>query len=384
MSEIVFIHCQSFARKPNAAGQSVAQVIAEGLRSGEYHPHVDGPKPPVPIFGNPIEFQKMHDDHVAKCWTRAVKNGQVGERAIRQDRHTLFTVVASYPVSTDIVQDSPEELGRFKRWVNLTLAWIRAQYGDQLKAAFAHVDEQYPHLHFWLLPDDRSADASLLHPGKIAKRETETRMKAIGTFPREAVKLGNRALKDTMRAWIDDYHREVGAPLGMNRDGPKRRRLSRAQHSAEQLMLDHHRRLESDRAKLAAEVVSLEEKVIAMETHQRELETNAAAFLDRAEQHQQRMHDEVAQVAALGPMFDALVKEIEDGTIEFDTDVGCRVKNPAPFRAVGKFWGKLEPTVKRLVKMVQAAEDGTWTDGAYEPRSPALQPAKLDPVDISM
>lgn len=29
MPDIIFIHCQSFSRKPNAAGQCVAQVIGE-------------------------------------------------------------------------------------------------------------------------------------------------------------------------------------------------------------------------------------------------------------------------------------------------------------------------------------------------------------------
>ena len=38
MPEIVFVHCQSFARKPNKAGQCVTQVIGEGLRFGGYHP----------------------------------------------------------------------------------------------------------------------------------------------------------------------------------------------------------------------------------------------------------------------------------------------------------------------------------------------------------
>jgi len=225
---IIFIHCQSFSRKPNCAGQCVVQVIGEGLRSGEYHPHVETPKPPIPILGDPTTFQQLHDDHVAQRRTKAVKDGRVSERAIRADRHTLFTIIASYPVPTDAVEASPEELGRFKRWVDLTVAWVREQYGDQLKAGLAHLDERFPHLHFWCLPDDPGADATLLHPGKMAKREVQARLKKEGIPPREAVAAGNRALKAAMRAWQDRYHRAAGAPLGMLRDGPKRRRLSRS------------------------------------------------------------------------------------------------------------------------------------------------------------
>jgi hypothetical protein len=361
MRNIIFIHCQSFSQKPNQAGQCVVQVIGEGLRSGEYHPHVEHSKPPLPVFGNPMVFRQLHDDHVAQRRTQVVKDGRVSERAIRADRHTLFTLVASYPTPTTAVEGSSEELVRFKRWVDLTVAWVQEQYADQLKAAFAHIDEKYPHLHFWLLPDDPSADATLLHPGKVAKKEIEARLKSEGAPPREAVAAGNRALKTAMREWIDDYHRVVGAPLGMRRDGPKRRRLSRGQYQAEQAMLDHHRQLEADRIRLEAQVTELEKRAITLAAQQRELEVKAAAFVDKAEQHHRRIRQEAAQVNALGPMLDALATELEDRTITFDSQTGWQVRDPRPYRAAGKVWVKLEPAVRRLVGMVQAAEEGRWT-----------------------
>jgi len=345
--EIIFAHCQTFARKPNKVGQCVIQIIAEGLRSGGYHPHVADPKPPVPVFGDPTSFQRLHDEHVAQRKTRAVKSGQVSDRAIRTDRHTLFTIVASYPTPTEAVEASSEELDRFRRWVDLNLAWVRELYGDQLKTAFVHTDETYPHLHCWLLPDDPSADAALLHPGKVTKRATEARLKEEGVPPREAVAAGNRSLKEAMRGWQDDYHRAVGAPLGMHRDGPKRRRLSRAQWAAEQAMLDHHRALEEDRVRLEAQVAVLEDAVTKMVEQQRELEAKAEAFVNRAAEHHLRMQAEAAQVAALGPLLDTVVAELEGGTISFNLETGWRVRDPSPFRAAGKVWVKLEPAVRR-------------------------------------
>ena len=366
-TEIIFVHCQSFSRKPNRAGQCVGQVVGEGLRTGQYHPHVESPRPPISVFGDPTTFKLMHDAHVAERKTYAVKNGQISERVIRQDRHTLFTIVASYPSPIAAVEASPEELARFKTWVDLNLAWVRDRYGNQLKVAFAHVDEQHPHLHFWLLPDDPSADATLLHPGKVAKREVEAHLKSERVPPREAVKAGNRALKSAMRAWQDSYHRAVGATLGMHRDGPKRRRLSRAQWAAEQAMLAHHRALEEDRVRLEAQVAVLEDAITKMVARQRELETKAAAFVDRAERHHNRMQIEVHQVAALGPMLDALVAELEDQTISAEPDGSWRVRDPSPFRAAGRVWVRLEPAIRRLVGMVQAAEDGRWTTGSRDP-----------------
>ena len=378
MPEIVFLHCQTYARKPNPTGQCVTQVVGEGLRSGGYHHHVDDPKPPAVVFGDPFGFQRLHDAHVDARRTRAVKDGKLSERAIRRDRHSLFTLVASYPVPTAEVEVSPDELIRFRKWVDLTMGWVRKQYGDQLKTAFVHIDEAYPHLHCWCLPDDPSADATLLHPGKVAKRAVEAQLKSEGVPSREAVAAGNRALKKAMRDWQDSFHRAVGAPLGMRRDGPKRRRLSRAQWAAEQAMLNHHRALEEDRERLEAQVAALEGALAKMIEQQRELEAQAETFVDRAERHHRRMRDEVAQITALGPMLDAVVAELESGTIEFDAANGWRMRNPNPFRAAGKVWVKLEPAVRRLVGLMQAAEDGSWTASSNDPEYP--HPRRPDPT----
>lgn len=375
---IIFVHCQTFSKRPNRVGQCVKQVIGEGLRTGSYHSHVETPKPAIPVFGDPTTFQRMHDAHVSERRTRVTKGSLVHERAIRQDRHTLCTVIASYPAITAAVEATPEERERFRRWVDLTVAWVRTQYGDQLKVAFAHLDETYPHLHFWLLPDDPSADAALLHPGKRAKRILKARLKAEGTPPKEAVAAGNRVLKSAMRDWIDDYHRAVGTPLGMHRDGPKRRRLSRSQYMAERSMLEHHRKLEEDRIRHEAEVAALAEKEIELTDRLRGLDTAAAAFMVRAERHQARMVTEAARVAALGPMLDAVVAELAGRTISFDPDTGWRVRDAAPFHAAGTVWARLEPAIRRLVGLVKAAEDGHLVHrvqaGALLPQSPDITP----------
>lgn len=368
-SEIAFVHCQTYARKPNRAGQSVAQVVAEGLRSGAFHKHIEDPRQPVPIFGDPSAFQQLHDDHVAQRRTRATKNGLISERAIRADRHTMFTVVASYPRPTCVVENTTEELALFRRWVELNLKWVREQYGTQLKVAFVHTDETFPHIHFWLLADDLGADATLLHPGKAVKRKTENHLKSGGVSPREAVAAGNRALRAAMREWQDSYHRAVGAPLGFERDGPKRRRLSRAQYQAERAALDHHKKLEDDRARLESRVAELEKRAVTMMSQQLELEKNAVDFVNRAERHHRRMKKEAAQVIALGPMLDALVKELDDRTISFDPEIGWRVRDPAPFRAAGRVWTKLEPAIRRFVAMAQAAEDGHWSGAGFVPNT---------------
>lgn len=109
---------------------------------------------------------------------------------------------------------------------------MRAKYGEQVRVVLAHDDEAHPHLHFWMLPDDQDARADTLHPGKLAKRAAEAEARAAGLDDREAVRVGNIALKAAMRDTLEDYWQEVGQPLGMTRDGPKRQRLTRAEWKA--------------------------------------------------------------------------------------------------------------------------------------------------------
>lgn len=229
----VFIHFQTYARKSNEAGNSVSQIIAEALRRPEFSGHVDNPKPPRTILGMPETFEADHADHLEDRATKVQRKGKTHKRAIRQDRHTVATAVASYPLTYDqIIAGGPSAAALHRDWEARTVAWMRDRYGDQLRVVLAHEDEPHPHLHFWLLPDDRDARADTLHPGKVAKHQAEAQARAAGLSDREAVRLGNIALKAAMRDTLDDYWREVGQPIGMTRDGPKRQRLTRAEWQA--------------------------------------------------------------------------------------------------------------------------------------------------------
>ena len=200
MSETIFIHCETYSRKPNKAGQSVEQVIAEGLRDGAFHFHIPSPHPPIVLLGSASSFKELHDTHVARRSTSVTRDSQNTQRAIRKDRHTLFTVIAYYPVKTTMVNSLDKEVERLKSWAKKTCRWVKQKYGEQLKVALLHIDEEYPHIHFWLLPDDPGANAKTLHPGKRAKLETEAKLKLEGTPARTSVKLGNQAFKKAMRA----------------------------------------------------------------------------------------------------------------------------------------------------------------------------------------
>jgi len=229
----VFIHFQTYARKANAAGNTVSQVIAEALRRPAFCGHVEDPKPPRVIHGTPETFEADHAAHIENRGTEVKRKGKTYRKGIRQDRHTLATAVASYPLTYDqIAEGGPDAAALHRDWEARTVAWMRDRYGDQVKVVLAHEDEAHPHLHFWLLPDNGDARADALHPGKVAKHQAEAEARDAGLSDREAVRVGNIALKAAMRGVLDDYWQEVGQPVGMTRDGPKRQRLTRAEWQA--------------------------------------------------------------------------------------------------------------------------------------------------------
>ena len=283
MSGPQFAHIQTWSRKPNAAGQSIDHIIAEANRDPEFSTHVENPAPPRVLLGNPATFAADHAAHVAARSTIAIMaDGSQKSRAIRNDRHTMASIVMSYPVPRSaIVTD--EAKAKLAAWEKRNLDWLREKYGGQLRVALAHDDENQPHLHAWLLPDDLGADATTLHPGKVAKKDVEARAKDDGVENREAVKLGNRALKAAMTVWQDEYHAAVGVLEGLTRSGPKRRRLSREQWQAEKATAKAHKTAleRAEVAKASADAADLH--VIAAEGRVEGIEAREAQLGAREE-----------------------------------------------------------------------------------------------------
>lgn len=306
MSGPQFAHIQTWSRKPNASGQSIDHVVAEANRDPEFSTHVENPAPPRVLLGNPATFAADHATHVAARSTIAIMaDGSQKSRAIRNDRHTMASIVMSYPVPRSaIVTD--EAKAKLAAWEQRNLDWLREKYGDQLRVVLAHDDETQPHLHAWLLPDDPGADATTLHPGKVAKKEVEATAKADGVENREAVKLGNRALKAAMTIWQDEYHAAVGVPEGLTRSGPKRRRLSREQWQAEKATAKAHKTA-LERAEAAqASVEAADLHVIAAEARVGEIDARDTATTENARTLEKIHGSVMRREEQLGPREDAL------------------------------------------------------------------------------
>lgn len=210
-----FIHLETYARKPDKQGRSVAFVLAEAAREPWACYHVEQPRPPTILYGlHPAEVRSRHDQRAASIRVQT----STGLRALRQDQHTLLTLVASF-----------HRKGRdYESWERDALKWLQARYGSQLASVIRHTDESHPHLHAYVLPDDPAMRARRLHPGALAK---DTALQNGATN-----RAGDATYRAAMRDLQDTYWLEVCAALGIRRFGFSRRRMTRAEWHKEKIV----------------------------------------------------------------------------------------------------------------------------------------------------
>ena len=120
-----FIHVETFSRKADKQGRSVAFILQEARREPAACQHVPHPLAPTVIHGiSPVEVEALHDRLVADAAT-VDKFGKA--RRVRVDQHTLCTVVASHPATMDMVRADGATAAAVADWVRRTLAWLRGR-----------------------------------------------------------------------------------------------------------------------------------------------------------------------------------------------------------------------------------------------------------------
>ncbi len=215
--EFQFAHLETYARRPavRAKGDqkhSVADILSEASRTSGHCPHVPNPGEPEVVVG-------LHPTELLAQLDALVKQRKVaGRKRNRLDVHVLAAAVYSWPEVVEYVDRQ-----RFDQFVLDTLEWHRRHVGP-IDSAVIHRDETYPHLHIYTV----SADARGLSPGYRARREAEAAGKSAG-HQKAAYCMAME------KEWQDVFYAEVGAPNGLDRFGPKRQRLTRAEFRAAKL-----------------------------------------------------------------------------------------------------------------------------------------------------
>jgi len=226
-----FVHIETYARKADRHGRTVAWVLNEAERREGACPHVVSPEPPQVIYGMALgEVRQVHNE-AAAAHVVMLKNGRT--RALRSDQKTLVTVVASHPARMEYVRANATVAADVTAWEARTVGWLVGQYGDRLLSVVRHMDEAHAHVHAYILPTDMRA--SHLHPGAEAKRLVVEAGPREGEDAKTLNRRGDAAYKGALREWQDSYWQHVGLPSGLTRLGPARRRLTRAEWHAERV-----------------------------------------------------------------------------------------------------------------------------------------------------
>jgi len=211
--------------KTGRGSRPVSEILAESRRETGSCPHVERPHEPVLLFGLSVDdLEKRINNDLAEA------KQHVG-KAIRKDQRVMISMVTSHPASIEQFNTDEEIANQVDAWCKKTVEWARdwaKEQGGELVTAIAHIDEAYPHLHMYILPrPDAAMKADKLHPGRAAQAAAEAAALSAGMEKKFALREGDRAYRESMRAFQDDYYTAVGVECGLTRIGPARRRLSR-------------------------------------------------------------------------------------------------------------------------------------------------------------
>jgi hypothetical protein len=269
-----FVHIEVYARKKSKLKKSAwraSNIAGEAERVPRNCPHVVAPQDPERLFGVAPSVALKHAQAALK------KQRDPRGRRIRVDTPCLVAGVASYPIPVSKATEAD-----VRRWAQDCVNHLQATFGSSLKSVLLHVDETYPHIHFFASPAD--GHAKKLHPGHS-----------------QAKKCGKGGYSAGMTNFQNQWFEAVSQFHGMVRGGPKRKRLTARQQAALRLAQAEDRidtaaeaelklkKLKAEQAEEAAriavagrELIRLE-KIPAPERSRRVLIAEEAAIETKAE-----------------------------------------------------------------------------------------------------
>jgi len=170
-----FVRIQGFPRGSRSKRGTLGSVIAEGLRAPTHISHLPGsPDIVVDHMGSPVASPEDLSDWVNRQMETAVnthiQSGVAVSRSLRKDALAIGTVIISYPHET-----ANFDRKEFDQFVSDSTEWVKSLLVDfqmLLHFRLTHLDEKYPHLHFWFTPqpnEQRNGNwvlASLCSEGK--------------------------------------------------------------------------------------------------------------------------------------------------------------------------------------------------------------------------
>lgn len=203
-----FIRVESYGRsspKKAKAGfcQNIQDVINEAIREIDSIPHVLNPLPPVILYGRPL------NEVIGVCETWAASMTDAKGRALRKDALCLLAGVVSAPAD---FQDWPS-------YRDESIEWLKKKYGASLVSVAEHLDEDQPHIHFYVVPK-LGQRFETVHDGRAASDAVK------GDKMRASKEVAYNA---AMTGFQDRFHVDVSSRFDFARIGPGAPRVSRAE-----------------------------------------------------------------------------------------------------------------------------------------------------------
>lgn len=278
MTATQFIHLESYGIAPRR-GQpkwaNIEGILLEAGRAPGAVAHLTNPLSPEILFGAPPAQLIEEAERLARSALDAMG------RHLRRDGSTLVAGVASYPGTVESLRGNPVEQDIYRHWRTETLSWLVKRFGPALRSVVEHEDEQYLHLHFFLLPSigpQGCVDWTDAHPGLAAKR--------LGAKEGKGKKDQDCIYRGAMRAFQDEYFRDVSRFMGQDRYGPRRERVSRRERKAQI-------RLETERARMLEELrVAEHERLLNAELEARHaVQMQMMAMMTALEEAQRELRE---------------------------------------------------------------------------------------------
>ncbi len=244
-----FLHLGAYGvapRKGDPDWAAVSPITSEGARAPAASKHVPYPGTPFILFGSsPIEAGRLAIERAEQAFDHGNRR-----RRLRRDGKCMLAGVVSHPTPRQLVVCDLAQLEDYERWKAATLEWLIDQFGKHLESVVEHRDEDYCHMHFYVVPELSPAghlNIGELHPGMAMKRAAAE----AGADKR----VQEAAYRSAMAMWQDDFWYAVGRHFGHNRYGVKRARLSRQERLMQKrLEADNTRKRTAERTKMEREL----------------------------------------------------------------------------------------------------------------------------------
>lgn len=218
-------------------GWSSADVLAEAERKKGHCQHVESPQPPTILHGS---FDKVRE--AARTWAATqtvevkLKDGTVKHRAMRSDGPEMAAGVISFP---------RDRMDEWEAYRDHAIKELKKKHGERLRLVLEHLDENHPHIHYYLVPKP-GEDFGVVHDGYKASREARSQ-------PGNKIRT---AFNEAMKGWQDWLQEAVAKPFGLARIGPARARSTRKEWRKDEV-----RRLEEREATVATKEQTLSAEV---------------------------------------------------------------------------------------------------------------------------